>query len=106
LISARLLKEPQYELQIEIVDVVADDAVNIRTEGFHVASKLRQDNSLIAVQRPRPRVPADHATLDFAVRRLVNGADSEKAAEVAIQSCLEVVLVRQDCLYGWETTRG
>ena len=85
---------------------MADDAVNIRTEGFHAAPKLRQDNSLIAVERPRPHVPADHITLDFAVRRLVSEADAEKAAEIAIQSCLEVVLVRQDRLYGWVTTRG
>ena len=85
---------------------MADDAVNIRTEGFHAEPKLRQDNSLIAVERPRPCVPADHTTPDFAMRRLVNESDAEKAAEVAIQSCLEVVLVRQDRLYGWETPRG
>jgi len=58
------------------------------------------------VERPLSRVLADHTTFDFAVRRLVNEPDAKKAAEVAIQSCLEVVLVRQDRLYGWETTRG
>jgi hypothetical protein len=36
--------------------------------------------------------PSDHTKLDFAVRRLVNESDAEKAAEVAIQNCLEVVL--------------
>jgi hypothetical protein len=65
-----------------------------RTECFHAAPKLRQDNSLITVERPRSGVSADHATLDLAARRLINESDAEKAAEVAIQSRLEVVLVR------------
>jgi hypothetical protein len=62
---------------------------------LHKASepKLSQDNSLISVERPLESAPADHTTLDLAARGLVNEVAAEKAAEVAIQSRLEVVLV-------------
>jgi hypothetical protein len=39
-------------------------------------------------------VHAHHNTLNLAARKLVNEVNAEKAVEVAIQSRLEVVLVR------------
>lgn len=83
-----------YELWIEVENVMTYDAVNTWTECFHAEPKLRHYDSLFAVERSLASVPADHITLDFTARELVTEADEKKAAEIAIQSHLEVVLVR------------
>src|SRR5262245_3172748 len=80
------------ELEIEVENVVADNAIPIGTEATHQLPEPGEDVTLVVFESLMLLVPAQDARFDPTACVFIYKSDTKDLSEVPVQSCIKTVL--------------